>query len=206
MAYDILNLTGTVDPVTGTNPYGYPKDAPSGTVVDKVMVGDMLVFFQRMMVLAGFTPNNLPDNNTNTFQLWNAFYKWINPPWTNTGVVFENDVPGNNVWDNAGGAYGNFHYRVVGDVNDGLVFFGGVMENTAAGSPASPIIMNLPAAIRPTYTTVIGAWEDTGGGGTLVPIQLEIQTGGDIVPLSIGTGGTLVYFDGLCYRLGANTY
>lgn len=206
MALEIADLTGTVLPVSGTNPYGYVVDAPGGTVVDKLMVGDALVFFQRLMAEAGVVPNNSPDNTTNTFQLWIAFQLWVNPPWTNSGVTFENDVPGNNVWDNAGGAYGKFHYRVVGNVNDGLVFFSGVMENTAVGSPASPIIMNLPAAIRPTYTTVIGAWEDTGGAGTFVPIQLEIQTGGDIVPLSTASGGTLVYFDGLCYRLGPNTY
>jgi len=206
MALEIGDLTGTVLAPSVANPYGYVVDAPSGTVVDKKMVGDMLVFFQRMMALAGFTPNGLPDNTTNTFQLWNAFYKWVNPPWTNTGVVFENDVPGNNVWDNAGGAYGKFHYRLIGDVNDGLVFLSGVMENSAAGSPGSPLIMNLPAAIRPTYTTVAMAWEDLGGAGTPTPVQIEINTNGDVVPLSTGTGGTIVYFDGLCYRLGANTY
>lgn len=170
------------------------------------MLGDMWVFFQRMMALAGIVPNDLPDNTTNNFQLWLAFQKWVNPPWQFTGVVFENDVPGANEWDNAGGAYGKFHYRLVGDVNDGLVSFTGVMENSSAGSPGSPLIMTLPAAIRPAYTTIVQAWEDLGGGGTPSPVQLTINTGGQVIPESTGTGGTLVFFEGVSYRLGVNTY
>jgi hypothetical protein len=202
MALEIADLTGTVLPVSGTNPYGYVVDAPGGTVVDKLMVGDALVFFQRLMAEAGVVPNNLPDNATNTFQLWVAFQLWVNPPWTNSGAVFENDVPGNNEWDNAGGAYGKFHYRVVGNDQDGLVFFSGVVENTSAGSPASPLIMNVPAAIRPTYTTVAMAWDDTAAAA----VQIEIRTNGDVVPLSTASGGTKIFLDGLCYRLGPNTY
>lgn len=202
MARAIADFDGTVVPVGGAYPYGDIKDAPGGTKINSTSNSDIQQFFQRLMALAGITPNGLPDNNTNTFQLWLAFQKWINPPWTNSGAVFENDVPGNNEWDNAGGAYGKFHYRVVGNDQDGLVFFSGVVENSSSGSPASPLIMNLPAAIRPTYTTVAMAFDDLAG----VAIQIEIRTNGDVVPLSTGSGGTKIFLDGLCYRLGPNTY
>lgn len=84
MAYEILNLTGTVNPITGDNPYGTVKDAPLGTVVDAKMVGDMLVFFQRLMDLSGVVPSNLPDNVTNTFQLYEAFIAGVENQIINT--------------------------------------------------------------------------------------------------------------------------
>lgn len=35
--------------------------------------GDAVQFFAKLMNAAGITPNNLPDNTTNTFQLFTAF-------------------------------------------------------------------------------------------------------------------------------------
>lgn len=205
MAYEIGDLTGTVLAPSVDNPYGYPKDVPGGTVVDIKMVGDMLVFFQRMMGQAGITPNGLPDTTTNTFQLWLAFQKWVNPPWTITGVTFENS--GANLWNNAGGGYGKFHYRVIGDITSGgIVSFAGVMENNSMSSPGSPLIMTLPAAIRPASTVRVQAWEDLGGAGSPSPVQLTINTAGQVIPESTGTGGTLVFMEGVSYKIGPDSY
>ena len=84
MAYEIADFTGTVLAPSVANPYGGVVDAPGGTVVDKKMVWDLLVFAQRMMSLAGVTPNNLADDTTNTFQLYEAFITSIENQIINT--------------------------------------------------------------------------------------------------------------------------
>ena len=198
MAYEIADFTGTVLPVSGTNPYGYPVDAPSGTVVDTVMVADALVFFQKLMDEGGITPNGLPDNTTNTFQLWLAFVALVYGNWTNTGVTFENDVPGFNVWDNTGTPYGKFHYLL----QSNKVTLSGVMHNSSGGSPATALVMTLPAAVRPTYTVTVEVWDSLLGA----TVQCDINTDGTVCPLTGGAGGTDIFFEGVTYKIGANTY
>jgi len=72
MAYDTAHLTGTVVPSGGAYPYGDLVNAPNGTRVNKKMIADMWQFFQRAMSKTNITPNNLPDNNTNGYQLYEA--------------------------------------------------------------------------------------------------------------------------------------
>jgi hypothetical protein len=78
MAYKISDLTGTVVSPSGTYPFGDVKDAPSGTVVDKKMVTDMLQFFQKMASQTGVTLNSTPDNVTNGYQLMQSVTSAIN--------------------------------------------------------------------------------------------------------------------------------
>lgn len=85
MALEISDLNGSVLPPSGTDPYGYPLNAPSGTIADVAMMADMLVFFQKMMDEAAVTPNNLPDNSVNGFQLYEALIK--TPDIFNTGTA-----------------------------------------------------------------------------------------------------------------------
>jgi len=207
MARSIADYNGGVIAPGGAYPYGDIKDAPSGTVIDRTSNADIHQFFSKMMDESGYTFNGLPDNNTNNYQLYLALLWHTNPPWQFTGVVFENDVPGNNEWDNAGSPYSKFHYRLNGDVSNGIVSLRGVVINNSVGSPATPLIMTLPVAIRPSYKMAVTAYEDLGGGGTLTPLQLYINTNGEITPeSSVLSGGTLVYFDGVSYALGLDTY
>jgi len=76
MARTIKDRTN-VDPVDGTNPYGATKNesaptANDGTPYDEELHGDELVLAQRIMDLTRATPNELPDNTINGFQLYDA--------------------------------------------------------------------------------------------------------------------------------------
>lgn len=75
MALEIADFTGTVIAPGGAYPYGDVKDAPTGTVVDKKMVADLIQMGQRAMAKGNITPNSLPDNSTNDFQLYEALQK-----------------------------------------------------------------------------------------------------------------------------------
>jgi hypothetical protein len=60
---------------TATYPFGNVKDkngAIPGTPVDKVLLGDAMQFFEKLMDAAGITPNGLPDNEYSGFQLFEA--------------------------------------------------------------------------------------------------------------------------------------
>lgn len=75
MAYKIYpDLTGSLAP-TADYPRGDTKDNPGGTLVNRAMVTDLLQFQSKLIADAGMTPNSLPDNVTNGFQVMDAF-KW----------------------------------------------------------------------------------------------------------------------------------
>lgn len=68
-----------------TDPTNYPdgrvKDDPagiSGTPIDETTWGDWAMFFDKMMRMAGTASNNLPDNETNGYQLIHAMLQYIN--------------------------------------------------------------------------------------------------------------------------------
>ena len=82
MARDIED-NANVTAAGGDYPYGRVKDqstagAGDGTPVTEVLLGDLTQFANRMMVVAGITPNGLPDNTPNTFQLHLALLETIN--------------------------------------------------------------------------------------------------------------------------------
>jgi len=198
MAYNLTGIPNTSAP-DGTDPYGNLIDDPAGiigTPLNKLSLADIFVFFQKMADEAGITLNDLPDNTPNTFQFWLALKAVVYGNWTNSGLVFENS--GNNLWDNKGAPYGKFHYLL----QDNKVTLSGVMHNSAAGSPGTPLIMTLPAAIRPSYKVTVNVWDSTEAA----TIQLEIATNGEVTPLSTGTGGTDIFFEGVTYKLGADSY
>lgn len=62
-----------------TYPYGNIKNDISGdgTPVDVQVYGDVHQFLERMFALSGLISNNLPDNATNGFQLYDAFSQHI---------------------------------------------------------------------------------------------------------------------------------
>lgn len=69
--------TNVVEP-DATNIYGALKDdagAHDGTYADTQMLQDAMVFFERIMAKSGITPNDLPDNDVNGYQLYEALKK-----------------------------------------------------------------------------------------------------------------------------------
>lgn len=82
MAIKLENKTNVTAP-GGDYPYGNIKDdtgVGDGTPVDKQVYADFHQFFARMLALSGITANNLPDNQTNTFQYYLALKKLANIP------------------------------------------------------------------------------------------------------------------------------
>lgn len=195
MARAISDFNGTVIPAGGANPYGYTIDAPNGTVVDNAMMADMIVFFQRMMSLAGITPNGNPDNSTNTFQLWLAFLVHINPNWSGAGFTFTNS--GNNVWANKGAGYGKFHYLKFGN----WAALAGVIKNTSGSTPVSSDMLTLPTSVRPIIDRYVRVWSSSP---TPELIELKISTTG-VITSTTGCDGD-VFLDGVMYNLSDDAY
>jgi hypothetical protein len=74
MAFRIVDFPNT-SAISGAEPYGNIKDdtgSNDGTPVDKQVYADKHQFFAWLMDKAGVTPNSLPDNLTNGFQLGEA--------------------------------------------------------------------------------------------------------------------------------------
>ena len=80
-----MKLTSTKTNVTAPSadyPYGDIKNnsgVGDGTPVDREFLTDYVQFFERMMNLSGLTANNLSDNNSDGFQLYEAFRRITGP-------------------------------------------------------------------------------------------------------------------------------
>jgi len=70
--YKISNFDGGVVAPGGAYPYGSVKDNPSGTKVNRKMVTDLIQFAQRLAAYAAVVPNELPDNGTNGYQVFES--------------------------------------------------------------------------------------------------------------------------------------
>lgn len=67
-----------VNPPSVPYPFGELRDNPgdnTGTPVDNQLVNDVMQFMEVLMANASITPNGLPENDTNGFQLLQAFVK-----------------------------------------------------------------------------------------------------------------------------------
>lgn len=96
MAIKLTNKLNTA-PVSASYPFGNIKDrvgATPGTAVNTVNHADFHQFFEKMMNYAGLAHNNLPDNQTNGFQLFEALLKVArqNLPTLSTSTWSTNDV------------------------------------------------------------------------------------------------------------------
>lgn len=79
MAIKLTSKENT-EAVSTAYPFGNIKDdtgSGDGTPVDKAVYADFHQFFEKLMNAAGVTHNNLPDNQTNGFQLFDALKKII---------------------------------------------------------------------------------------------------------------------------------
>lgn len=75
MALEISDFNGTVTAPSVTYPHGNIKDNPSGTIIDVTSNGDLQQTAQEAMLQGGITPNNLPDNATNGYQVLQGLAK-----------------------------------------------------------------------------------------------------------------------------------
>lgn len=75
-----LQAAQNVDPIDADYPRGKVRDkdgATAGTTTNEVLFGDLIQFFQKLVVDASITENGLPDNVTNGYQLMEALVSKI---------------------------------------------------------------------------------------------------------------------------------
>jgi len=84
-----VNKTNTIPANVGI-PYGNIKDDDgtfNGTPIDSELLADYVQFFERMFNESGITANNLPDNEDNDFQLYEAFQQMTTPFQVYTALI-----------------------------------------------------------------------------------------------------------------------
>jgi hypothetical protein len=81
MAIPITDKPNTIAP-TGPYPYGQIRDnipsVQSGTPVNKLVMEDYIQFFHKLFAASGLTYNDLPDNQTNGWQFYEALQIAVN--------------------------------------------------------------------------------------------------------------------------------
>jgi hypothetical protein len=166
MAIKLTNKLNTA-PVSGAYPYGNIKDrvgAVPGTAVNTVNHADFHQFFEKLMDESGLVHNNLPDNETNGYQLFQALVKIITPdPIDVTPPT---------------GSSGVLRYRVYGNRVS--------IECALTGlNPSVDSIIVMPLNLKPTYTFLFN-----GNNGTN-SVTLEFQSGSGAI---VKSTETTVYF------------
>lgn len=85
-----LSTKTNVDAPSANDPYGLVNNnsgSGDGTPVDKDLLHDPLVFFEKMMDEAGVTHNGLHDDEYDGFQLYEAFRKLTKPYDSYTAII-----------------------------------------------------------------------------------------------------------------------
>jgi hypothetical protein len=110
---------------------GNVKDAPNGTPVNKLTMSDIWQFFAKMMREAGVSFNNLPDNETNGYQLYESLnasarpYKCYCATVTQSGTndpvadIHENQLSGDPTFARSGA--GTYSITLTGEFTAGKV-------------------------------------------------------------------------------------
>ena len=119
---------------TGTN---------NGTPIDEQVYNDIHQFFEKLMFEAGITANNLPDNDTNGYQLYNALKVLCNNSWTNSGIVYTTHA--SSTWASVGSPWHDVAYKI--DGNEVSLCGAVSISSCPAGFPG---ILTLPVAARPS--------------------------------------------------------
>lgn len=125
MAIGIVNYPNRDTSDLTAYPNGQIKNDPSGTPVNVLTNGDVQIFFDKMLRIAGLTANGIPDNETNGYQLVQAVQQAARPydsyviamsqagTADPTAVVMENNLSGTPVLARSGG--GSFTITLVGE-------------------------------------------------------------------------------------------
>lgn len=192
MAHEITELTRSVAP-SADYPAGDIKDNPGGTLVNRMMLTDVLQLFQKLMIDAGITPNGLDDNTTNGYQLKDALLSsTVGLSWSSTGITF-NTISAV-TWANSGAPNYNASYIV----SNQIIHLAGVI--TGRIEPGTITMMTLPAGVRPASQVKIPAMY-IKTGGTRVLSFVTIGTSGTVAIESAETDNSvIVYLDGLSFR------
>ena len=138
----LLSTKTNVDAPSGTWPFGDLRDdtgGGDGTPIDKELITDIQQFFERMFSQSGIVANGLPDNQTNGFQLWDAFrgltrpYKVYVANLTQVAgfdpfpKVMQNELAGAVVWTRLG--VGDYRGTLVGaflSIKTAIIMNGGI--------------------------------------------------------------------------------
>lgn len=193
----LLVTKTNVDSATSDYPFGKIRNKTigvAGTPVNVELYGDIHQFFEKMFADSGITANGLPDNVTNTFQLYLAFQKLTHPAFSTTGITFASAAAYS--WANAGSPFYNCAFKAMPNE----VALCGVAESAVSASADTPV-MTLPVGARPASEVYVSGLKQDGGG-TITTVALKIATTG--VVTAIGLTSTLgtwkIYFDGVSFR------
>lgn len=193
MAHAITELTRSVAG-SADYPNGDIADNPDGTLVNRMMLTDLLQTFQKLMIDAGITPNGLDDNTTNGYQYIQALQKVIaGGAWQTTGIVFNTISLA--LWANVGAPNYNASYTVT----DNIIRLAGVITGNIV--PATNMtVLTLPVGVRPASEVQIpGVYVKTGG--TIVSTRIYVKANGEVGISSSETDtGVLLLLDGITFR------
>lgn len=162
-----LTAATNIDSPSGDYPNGRVRDlnGGAGTLLNEVLMGDIIQFFQKLVIDAGISENNLPDNVSNGYQLLEALEDKFKPSWNTITLV--------NNW--AGGS-NSARYRVH---IDGTVEIDLNIDTDQSGSISDPTLGVLPAGARPQEDKYF-AISNTSGMSSITPRQMRIDTSGNI--------------------------
>ena len=158
MARDLAAQTN-VDPISVDYPSGRMRNdsgVGDGTPVSEAINGDLIQFFQKAMRDAGITPNDLPDNTTNGWQLNDAVNlaaKIFDNEygWTSDGLTFAGNWGDNGTYP--------VQYRKIGS----KVEWRGIAENLVIPIGGTPDIFSaIPVELFPL-----------GSGAKLFPVGVR---------------------------------
>jgi len=169
----LLTSATNVDAGSTDYPNGRVRDkdgATAGTTYNEVLHGDIIQFFQKLIIDSGIALNGLPDNVTNGYQLYEALY---GTEWAEITTFGGDGVQGSDA------AYGKLRYRKDAQ----YIYLKGSWDNAAAGNG-----FTLPAGFRPAHETIFTTYKDNVG----TKQAYLVQTDGTVTTDSGGTSGLFI--------------
>lgn len=175
MARILANLGNVVAP-SADYPNGRTRDragSTAGTSLNEALLGDMIQFFQKMVIDSGITLNDDPDNVTNGFQLYQALQTIAGMNAWLPGGVYTLTAPLGGTIVSSGSAIYN-KYRLVGKTLQWQISLSGL---EFSGSPAALRIV-LPSAISARVVQnpgvfFLGSYGQSGGSYTAVKALVD---------------------------------
>lgn len=192
MAIKLTSKANTVG-VSAAYPFGNIKDrvgSTPGTAVNTINHADFHQFFEKMMNYATVTHNGLPDNQTNGFQLFEAFLKATRQdlPTLSTDVWTTNDVFTSASFV-TGASSGSVYVYINAQRSGGFTHISGVARiqcDTATGAITTPnemyVDLSLVSSLLPN-TTGIPSANNIWGSGAIIPTLSASLFDGAIYPL-----------------------
>lgn len=174
MAIGIANYPN-ITPANADYPNGQIKNDPSGTPVNVLTNGDIQIFFDKMLRIAGLTANGLPDNETNGYQLVDAVVRAARPYDVYTARITQAgsaDPVASDIAENSIGAI------VWTRVTDGVylgTLTGAFANNTKVFISNVVGFMVLRAGRDNDDRVFIGSYDDTANAADGFTAELEIR-------------------------------